>query len=129
MFDRYTEDARQTLTVAKEEAAKLSSPYIEAEHLLLGISRSSEPELKELLGLRAVEDALRAALGATAQLESSEKPANLPSQIQVRGFWPTLQKKLFGSTHGGLAPGICYSEFCVNPRVSPRVSWLLITLI
>jgi len=39
MFDRYTEDARQALTVAKEEAAKFSSPYIEAEHLLLGISR------------------------------------------------------------------------------------------
>src|SRR5882724_7355989 len=78
MFDRYTEDARQALTVAKEEAAKLSSPYIEAEHLLLGISRSSEPELKELLRLRAVEDALRAALGATALLEASEEPANLP---------------------------------------------------
>ena len=78
MFDRYTDDARQAVSVAKEEAAKLSSPYIEAEHLLLGISQSSEPELKELLRLKEIEDALRADLGATAQLESTEKPANLP---------------------------------------------------
>ena len=49
--------------------------------------------------------------------------------VRERDGIQVLQKKLFGSTHGGLAPGICYSEFCVNPRVSPRVSWLLITLI
>ncbi len=78
MFDRYTEDARQAVAVAKEEADKLSSPYIEAEHLLLGISRSIEPELKELLRLKEVEDSLRAELGATAQFGSSEKPANPP---------------------------------------------------
>lgn len=78
MFNRYTEDARQSVAMAKEEAAKLRSPYIEAEHLLLGISRASEPGLKELLRLKEVEDALRADLGANAQFESSEKPDNLP---------------------------------------------------
>jgi Clp amino terminal domain, pathogenicity island component len=52
MFDLYTDDARQALAIAKEEAAHLGSPYIEAEHLLLGISRSSKPELREPLMLR-----------------------------------------------------------------------------
>jgi len=56
----------------------LRSPCIEAEHLLLGISRSSEPVLKEPLRLKEVEDSLRADLGATAQLNSSDKPADLP---------------------------------------------------
>ena len=78
MFEWYTEDARQAVDIAKEEAAKLRSPYIEAEHLLLGISRSSEPELKERLRLKEVEDSLRTELRATAQLGSSEKPADLP---------------------------------------------------
>jgi Clp amino terminal domain, pathogenicity island component len=78
MFDRYTEDARRAIGIANEEAAKLGSPYIEAEHLLLGISRSSEPDLKEALRIKDVEDALRADLMATAQLESSEKAANVP---------------------------------------------------
>jgi hypothetical protein len=78
MFEWYTEDARQAVAIAKEEAAKLRSPYIEAEHLLLGISRSSQPALKELLRLEEVEDSLRVDLGATAQLDSSEKPADLP---------------------------------------------------
>jgi len=78
MFDRYTEDARQAVAIAKEEAAKLRSPYIEAEHVLLGISHSSESALKEHLRLEEVEDSLRADLGATAQLDSSEKPVDLP---------------------------------------------------
>jgi hypothetical protein len=84
MFDRYTEDARQAVAIAKEEACKLRSLYIEAEHLLLGISRSSEPALKELLRLKEVEDFLRADLGATAQLESSEKLPDLPLSNPVK---------------------------------------------
>jgi len=78
MFDRYTQDAKLAVAVAREEAAKLGSPYIEAEHLLLGISRSSEPELSELLKLKEVEDALRANLSATAQIVPSVETANLP---------------------------------------------------
>jgi hypothetical protein len=77
MFHRYTEGARQAVTIAKEEALKLSALYIEAEHLLLGVSRSSEPGLKDLLRLREVENSLRADLGATSQLNSSEKPTDL----------------------------------------------------
>src|SRR4051812_15812418 len=37
MFDRYTENARRTVFFARYEASLFGSPYIETEHLLLGI--------------------------------------------------------------------------------------------
>jgi len=48
--------------MAKEEAASIGSPHIEAEHLLLGVARAVEPDLKELLRLKELEDTLRADL-------------------------------------------------------------------
>ena len=70
--------------MAKEEAANIGSPHIEAEHLLLGIARAVEPDLKELLRLKELEDTLRADLRANAQSESRQTPADLPLQIPVR---------------------------------------------
>jgi hypothetical protein len=37
MFERYTENARRTIFFARHEASNFASPYIETEHLLLGL--------------------------------------------------------------------------------------------
>lgn len=39
MFERYTEKARRVIFFARYEASEYGSPYIETEHLLLGIVR------------------------------------------------------------------------------------------
>jgi hypothetical protein len=39
MFERYTEKARRTIFFARYEASHYGSPYIETEHLLLGLLR------------------------------------------------------------------------------------------
>jgi Protein of unknown function (DUF1572)/Clp amino terminal domain, pathogenicity island component len=39
MFDRYTEKARQVIFYARYETSQFGSPYIETEHLLLGLLR------------------------------------------------------------------------------------------
>ena len=39
MFERYTEKARRVIFFARYEASQLGSPYIEPEHLLLGMLR------------------------------------------------------------------------------------------
>jgi ATP-dependent Clp protease ATP-binding subunit ClpA len=44
MFERYTETARRTIFFARYEASQCGSPYIEPEHLLLGLVRE-DPEL------------------------------------------------------------------------------------
>jgi hypothetical protein len=77
-FDRYTEDARRAVAMAKEEAANVGSPHIEAEHLLLGVARAVEPDLEELLRLKELADTLRADLRANAQFESRQTPADVP---------------------------------------------------
>ncbi len=42
MFERYTEKARRTIFFARYEASLFGSPYIETEHLLLGLLREDK---------------------------------------------------------------------------------------
>ncbi len=41
MFERYTEKARRTIFFSRYEASQFGSPYIETEHLLLGLLREN----------------------------------------------------------------------------------------
>jgi hypothetical protein len=45
MFERYTEKARRVIFFARYEASEYGSPYIETEHLLLGLLRE-DPSLE-----------------------------------------------------------------------------------
>lgn len=42
MFERFTERARQVITLAEDEARTLRQPYVGTEHLLLGLLREEE---------------------------------------------------------------------------------------
>src|SRR5713226_1748961 len=44
MFERYTETARRVICFARYEASQFGSPYIETEHLLMGLLREREPD-------------------------------------------------------------------------------------
>lgn len=48
MFERYTEKARRVIFFARYEASHYGSPYIETEHILLGLLREC-PEVVRLL--------------------------------------------------------------------------------
>src|SRR5437868_13210433 len=50
MFERYTEKARRVIFFARYEASQYGSPYIEAEHLLLGLLREDHPLARKVLG-------------------------------------------------------------------------------
>jgi ATP-dependent Clp protease ATP-binding subunit ClpC len=49
MFERYTEKARRIIFFARYEASMFGSPYIETEHLLLGILREDKAVAGRLL--------------------------------------------------------------------------------
>jgi ATP-dependent Clp protease ATP-binding subunit ClpA len=56
MFERYTEKARRVIFFARYEASQYGSPYIETEHLLLGLLREDRALAKRFLGeVNAVE--------------------------------------------------------------------------
>jgi ATP-dependent Clp protease ATP-binding subunit ClpC len=49
MFERYTEKARRVIFFARYEASQFGSPYIESEHLLLGIVREDKALINRFL--------------------------------------------------------------------------------
>jgi ClpA/ClpB-like protein len=55
MFEHYTEKARRVIFFARYEASQLGSPYIETEHLLLGILREDKSLVQQCLPIRASE--------------------------------------------------------------------------
>src|SRR5215472_2217044 len=55
MFQRYTEKARRVIFFARYEASQFGSPYIETEHVLLGLVRENRPLLNRFLNAHSVE--------------------------------------------------------------------------
>lgn len=60
MFQRYTEKARRVIFFARFEASQYGSPYIETEHLLLGLLREDPSLVKRFLGGVEAKNAIRA---------------------------------------------------------------------
>ena len=54
MFERYTEKARRAVFFSRYEASQLGSPYIETEHLLMGIFREDKRLVNHFIKSHAV---------------------------------------------------------------------------
>lgn len=50
MFERYTEKARRVIFASRYEASRYGSPYIETEHLLLGLAHENQELARNFLG-------------------------------------------------------------------------------
>lgn len=59
MFERYTEKARQGVFFARYEASQFGSPYIETEHLLLGLLRADKALSNRFLRSHASVESIR----------------------------------------------------------------------
>ena len=59
MFERYTESARRVIFFARYEASQYGSPYIETEHLLMGILRQDKTLTKRFLQSAASVESIR----------------------------------------------------------------------
>src|SRR5215467_12247609 len=62
MFERYTEKARRVIFFGRYEASQFGSPYIETEHLLLGILREDKALCNRLLKPVGAGEAIRKAV-------------------------------------------------------------------
>jgi ATP-dependent Clp protease ATP-binding subunit ClpC len=58
MFERYTEKARRVIFFARYEASQFGSPYIETEHLLLGLLREDNPMVSRHLPSLGYEESI-----------------------------------------------------------------------
>ena len=59
MFERYTEKARRTIFFGRYEASPFGSPYIESEHLLLGVLRENRSLVNTFLHSYGALETLR----------------------------------------------------------------------
>lgn len=59
MFERYTEKARRVIFFARYEASQFGSPYIESEHLLLGLLREDKSLANRFLRSHASVESIR----------------------------------------------------------------------
>lgn len=59
MFERYTEKARRVIFFARYEASLLGTPYVEAEHLLLGLFREDKRLTTHFLPARPSLESIR----------------------------------------------------------------------
>ncbi len=59
MFERYTEKARRVIFFARYEASQFGAPYIETEHILLGLLREDAALTRVALPSKSSIDAIR----------------------------------------------------------------------
>jgi len=79
MFERYTEKARRAIFFGRYEASQFGSPYIETEHLLLGLLRENKVIAYKLLKAETSVERLREAIAAhTACGEKISTSVDLP---------------------------------------------------
>lgn len=79
MFERYTEKARRTIFFARYEASQFGCPYIETEHLLLGLLREDKALTHRFLrDVAAVEEIRRQIESATTPREKVSTSVDLP---------------------------------------------------
>ncbi len=79
MFERYTEKVRRVIFFARYEASQFGSPYIETEHMLLGLLREDKALANRFLGSAAALDSIRKQVEArTAVPEKVSTSVDLP---------------------------------------------------
>jgi len=79
MFERYTEKARRVIFFARYEASQYGSPYIETEHLLLGLLREDRALAKWFPGESSVEPGIRTEIeGQITQRERISTAVEVP---------------------------------------------------
>jgi len=79
MFERYTEKARRVIFFARYEASQFGSPYIETEHLLLGLLREDKALTNRFLRSHASIESIRKQIeGRTPVREKVSTSVDLP---------------------------------------------------
>jgi ATP-dependent Clp protease ATP-binding subunit ClpC len=79
MFERYSENARRVIFFARYEASQFGSPYIESEHLLLGLLREDKALTNRFLRSNASLESMRKQIeGHTAVREKVSTSVDLP---------------------------------------------------
>ena len=123
MFERYTERARRVIFFARYEASQVGSPFIETEHLLLGLLREDKALANRFLRSHAAVESIRKQIeGHTKFREKVSTSVDLPlshecKRVLAYGAEETerLSQKHIGTEH--LLLGLLREEKCFAAEI------------
>ena len=104
MFERYTEKARRAIFFARYEASMFGSPYIETEHVLLGLLREDPALTSVVLPSAKSIDAIRTEIEERTTLrEKTSTSVDLPLSNESKGVLAHAAEEAerFGYKHIG----------------------------
>ena len=123
MFERYTEKARRVIFFARYEASQFGSPYIETEHLLLGLLREDKALANRFLRSHAAIESIRKQIEAhTTIREKVSTSVDLPLSHECKRVLAygaeeaeRLNHKHIGTEH--LLLGLLREEKCFAAEI------------
>ena len=123
MFERYTEKARRVIFFARYEASQFGSPYIETEHLLLGLLREDRALTNRFLRSHASVESIRKQIeGHTTAREKTSTSVDLPLSNESERVLAyageeaeRLANKHIGTEH--LLLGLLHEEGCYPAQI------------
>ncbi len=123
MFERYTEKARRVIFFARYEASQFGSPYIETEHLLLGLLREDKALTNRFLRSHASVESIRRQIeGHTTIREKVSTSVDLPLSNECKRVLAyaaeeaeRLSHKHIGTEH--LLLGLLREEKCFAAEI------------
>jgi ATP-dependent Clp protease ATP-binding subunit ClpC len=106
MFERYNEGARRVVFFARYEASSFGSPYIETEHILLGILREDKALTSRFLGSRpTVVESIRKQIEAhTGIREKISTSVDLPLSTECKRVLASAAQEMERLGHRHLGP-------------------------
>jgi ATP-dependent Clp protease ATP-binding subunit ClpC len=123
MFERYTEKARRVIFFARYEASQFGSPYIETEHLLLGLLREDKALTNRFLRSHASVEAIRKQVEAhTTIREKVSTSVDLPLSNECKRVlaYAAEEAERLGHKHIGtehLLLGLLREEKCFASEI------------
>ncbi len=123
MFERYTEKARRVIFFARYEASQFGSPFIETEHLLLGLLREDKALANRFLRSHAAVESIRKQIeGHTTIREKVSTSVDLPLSHECKRVLAygaeeaeRLNHKHIGTEH--LLLGLLREEKCFAAEI------------
>jgi len=123
VFERYTEKARRIIFFARYEASQFGSPYIETEHLLLGLLREDKALTNRFLHSHASVESIRKQIeGHTNVREKVSTSVDLPLSNESKRVLAhageeaeRLSHKHIGTEH--LLLGLLREEKCFAAQI------------
>src|SRR6202045_2614032 len=123
MFERYTKKARRVIFFARYEASQFGSPYIETEHLLLGLLREDKALTNRFLRSHAAVESIRKQIeGHTTIREKVSTSVDLPLSHECKRVLAygaeeaeRLNHKHIGTEH--LLLGLLREEKCFAAEI------------